>query len=101
MKHPHIREAKTVANRIGADSVIVIAFKDDIIAGSSYGRTKSKCAEAGKRLDWLIDIIGMDMRITGEPRLWNLVDPEVYKVQFSPNKAEEIFEEWIGTIKMI
>lgn len=55
MNPPHIKEAKAIAERIGADAIVVLAFKDDQVAGASYGQTKAQCSAAGKWLDWLID----------------------------------------------
>jgi hypothetical protein len=55
MKSARIAEAKAIAERTGADSVVIIAFKGDAVAGASYGRTKPKCVAAGKWMDWLID----------------------------------------------
>jgi hypothetical protein len=60
MKPPHVTEAKAIAERIGADAVVVLAFNDGSVAGASYGRTKAKCAATGKWMDALIDEMGAD-----------------------------------------
>jgi hypothetical protein len=55
MTPPRITEAKAIAERIGADAVVVLAFKGDTIAGASYGQTKAMCKKTGQWMDWLID----------------------------------------------
>jgi hypothetical protein len=54
-KIPAIQEAKAIAKRIGADAVVVLAFKGDVVSGASYGQTKAHCAIAGKWMGGLID----------------------------------------------
>ncbi len=51
----HIAEARKIAERIGADQVVVIAFSRDHYAAVSYGKTKALCADAGKWLDRICD----------------------------------------------
>jgi hypothetical protein len=51
----HITEARKIAERIGADQVMVIAFSRDHYAAVSYGKTKALCADAGKWLDRICD----------------------------------------------
>ncbi len=61
MKKIHITEAKSIADRIGADAVVVLAFGEDVIAGTSYGQTKALCTAAGKWMDELIDgLVNLD-----------------------------------------
>lgn len=55
MKKPQITEAQRIAERIGADSVVILAFGEDMVAGASYGATKAKCAITGRWMDKLID----------------------------------------------
>jgi hypothetical protein len=57
LKKIHITEAKAIAERIGADAVVVLAFNGDVVAGASYGRTKKLCDLAGKCMDILINVI--------------------------------------------
>jgi hypothetical protein len=58
MKSPRITEARAIGQRIGADAVVILAFKDGMVAGASYGHTKALCSEAGKWMDELIDEMG-------------------------------------------
>lgn len=51
MQKIQITEARKIAERIGADQVVVIAFGDNHFAVTSYGTTKALCAEAGKWID--------------------------------------------------
>lgn len=44
---PRILDAKTLAKKYGADSVVILAIKGDLLAGASYGKTKKECAAAG------------------------------------------------------
>lgn len=55
MKKIQITEARKIAERIGAEQVVVIAFTADDFAITSYGVTKAKCAEAGRWVDRLCD----------------------------------------------
>ncbi len=57
MKPLRIADAKAIAKRIGADQVVVLAFKSngELVAGASYGQTKAQCTAVGKWMDWLID----------------------------------------------
>jgi hypothetical protein len=54
----HIAEAKKIADRVGAEIVVVLAFKGDTIVGASYGQTKVLCNSAGIWMDSLIDELG-------------------------------------------
>ncbi len=54
MQKIQITEARKIAERIGADQVVVIAFGQDAFAVTSYGTTKLLCAEAGKWIDMLV-----------------------------------------------
>ncbi len=54
MKKLRITEAKTIAERVGADAVVVLAFIDGMVAGASYGQTKAQCDVAGK---WMAELI--------------------------------------------
>jgi hypothetical protein len=65
MTPPRITEAKAIAQRIGADAVVVLAFKGDTVAGASYGQTKAMCHNAGRWMDWLID--GMENELQHIP----------------------------------
>lgn len=47
----NITEARKISERLGADGVVVIAFKEHDFAMTSYGATKDKCAALGKWLD--------------------------------------------------
>jgi hypothetical protein len=62
-----ITDAKQIAQRMGADGVAVIAFKDGVIHAASYGATKEKCKELGRWLDFVVDGMG-DGRVAA-PRL--------------------------------
>ena len=55
MKKIHITEAKKIADRIGADAVIVLAFSSDTVAGASYGQTKALCNTAGRRMHAMVE----------------------------------------------
>lgn len=55
MKKPQITEAQRIADRIGADAVVILAFGGDVVAGASYGATKAMCSETGKWMDGIID----------------------------------------------
>jgi hypothetical protein len=57
MTPPRITEAKAIAERIGADAVVVLAFDDEdgLVAGASYGKTKALCATIGEWMDAIID----------------------------------------------
>lgn len=50
-----ISDAKAIAERIGADAVAVIAFKDGQVHAASYGATKVKCQHTGVWLDKIVD----------------------------------------------
>lgn len=52
-----IADAKRLANELGADAVVVLAFSCGglVVAGASYGSTVAKCRRAGKWMDWVID----------------------------------------------
>lgn len=52
---PQITEAQRIADRLGAESVVILAFGGDQVAGASYGSTKANCARTGKWMDLLID----------------------------------------------
>ena len=54
---PRITEAKAIAERMGADSVVILAFYDEdgIVSGASYGQTKAQCCAAAKWMERLID----------------------------------------------
>jgi len=51
MQKIHITEARRIAERIGADQVIIIAFSAERFAVTSYGTTKELCADAGRWVD--------------------------------------------------
>lgn len=51
MQKVQITEAKRIAERIGAEAVVVIAFGGDDFAMTSYGETKAKCTATGKWVD--------------------------------------------------
>ena len=53
-----IGDAKAIAQRIGADAVVVLAFKDGAIHAASYGATKEKCSATGAWLDMIVDRLG-------------------------------------------
>ena len=55
IKKPQITEAQRIAERIGAESVVILAFGDGLCAGASYGETKEKCQATGYWMDILID----------------------------------------------
>ena len=55
MKRPQITEARLIADRLGADSVVILAFGGDTVAGASYGTTKGKCQATGRWMDEIID----------------------------------------------
>jgi hypothetical protein len=55
MKKLHITEAKAISQRIGADAVVVLAFRDGVVSGASYGQTKAQCDVAGYWMGCLID----------------------------------------------
>lgn len=48
MQKIQITEAKKIAERIGAEQVIMIAFSQDDFAITSYGVTQKLCHEAAK-----------------------------------------------------
>lgn len=49
-----ITDAKLIAERIKADAVVVIGFRDGEIHASSYGSTKQQCAVTGKWVDMIV-----------------------------------------------
>lgn len=51
---PQIIEAQRIADRIGAEAVVILAFGGENVAGASYGVTKANCAGAGQWMEWLI-----------------------------------------------
>jgi uncharacterized protein YbjQ (UPF0145 family) len=53
MQKIQITEAKKIAERIGAEAVVVIAFSGEQLAMTSYGETKAKCAATGRWVDYL------------------------------------------------
>lgn len=55
MKLPTIADAKRLAERTGSKAVVILAFHDGVVAGSSYGDTKAQCSKAGEWMDSLID----------------------------------------------
>lgn len=55
MQKIQITEAKRIAERIGAEAVVVLAFTGDEFAATSYGETKAKCSITAKWLDNLCD----------------------------------------------
>jgi hypothetical protein len=55
MQKIQITEARRIAERIGAEAVVVLAFSGDNFAATSYGETKQKCAITAKWLDCLCD----------------------------------------------
>ena len=57
MRQIHITEAKQIAQRVGADTVVVFAFNADQVSGASYAITKAKCDAAGKWLDGICSML--------------------------------------------
>jgi hypothetical protein len=55
MQKINIADAKMIAQRYGAEAVVIIAFDEGMFAATSYGATRAKCAVAGKWLDGLAD----------------------------------------------
>jgi uncharacterized protein YbjQ (UPF0145 family) len=55
MQKIQITEAKKIAERIGAEAVVIIAFNGDRLAMTSYGATKAKCAATGRWVDMVAD----------------------------------------------
>lgn len=55
MKRAGIADAKAIAQRVGADAVIVLAFVDGQVQGASYGTDRAKCQATGKVLDRIVD----------------------------------------------
>lgn len=53
MQKIQITEARKIADRIGAEAVVVIAFDGNSFAITSYGATKDKCARTAKWVDQL------------------------------------------------
>lgn len=51
MKKIAISEARRLAERAGAATIVVFAFTGDQFSAVSYGTTKAKCADAAKWLD--------------------------------------------------
>jgi hypothetical protein len=47
MKNPAIKEAKIIADRIGADAVVVLAFNGDEVAVVSYGGPRRNAPRRG------------------------------------------------------
>lgn len=57
MQKIQITEARKIAERIGAEAVVVFAFSGDQFAGTSYGVTKAQCAIIGKWLDQIVAML--------------------------------------------
>lgn len=55
MKPVPIKYAEAIADRIGAQAVVILTFDGQVVAGTSYGATKAKCRITGKWMDNLID----------------------------------------------
>lgn len=51
MQKIQIAEARKIAERIGAEAVVVLAFHGDNFAVTSYGETKAKCRATAKFVD--------------------------------------------------
>lgn len=57
MKRVPITDAKSIAQKCGADAVIVLAFGDGKYSATSYGRTKAICQAFGMVTDQIADEI--------------------------------------------
>lgn len=57
VKRIAISDAKSIAEKAGADAVIVLAFGDGKYSATSYGRTKAICKEFGVVVDQIADEI--------------------------------------------
>lgn len=57
MKRLSITEARKICESLGARGVIVIAFSEDDMAGTSYGATRAECADLGMTLEAIMDEI--------------------------------------------
>jgi hypothetical protein len=55
MKKIPITEARRIAEACGAEAVVILAFGDDLVSGTSYGETMAKCKTTGKWMDGLIE----------------------------------------------
>ena len=53
-----IEEAKALAKKLGADAVIVVAFKGERYATTSYGKDRPTCQAFSKVCDQIHDDIG-------------------------------------------
>ena len=53
-----IKEAKSLAKKLGADAVIVVAFKGQQYATTSYGKDRATCQAFSKVCDQIHDDIG-------------------------------------------
>lgn len=54
VKRLSITEARKICESLGARGVIVIAFSEDDMAGTSYGATQAECADLGQTLEAII-----------------------------------------------
>lgn len=57
MKRLSITEARQICEKLGARGVIVIAFSEDDMAGTSYGATREECADLAETLEVIAEKI--------------------------------------------
>ncbi len=57
MKQPTISQARAICDALKARGVIVLAFSEQHVAGSSHGETKKECRQLGKTLAGIITAI--------------------------------------------
>lgn len=55
MKPVPIKYAEAIADRLGAQAVVILTFDGATVRGTSYGVTKAKCRVTGKWMDKIID----------------------------------------------
>ena len=57
MKHPTVHQTHVICDSLKARGVIILAFSNDNVSGSSYGETKAECKQLGYTLDRIIEDI--------------------------------------------
>lgn len=57
MKYPTVYQARALCDSLKARGVIVLAFDEDAVRGSSYGETKHECKQIAYTLDQIVEAL--------------------------------------------
>jgi len=70
-KSMSIAQVRELGRKLEARGVIILVFDDEVVAGTSWGRTRQDCKLLGQWMDDLID--------NGEANPWNAADAGIAK----------------------